>query len=244
MHLAETIGQLLTERGLTLAVAESCTGGLLGHLITNVSGSSAYFPGGIICYSNEAKRAYVGVRAESLDKHGAVSAEVAVEMASGVRQAFDTDIGIAITGIAGPGGGREDKPVGLVYIALADAAGTQVWRFVWQHDRVGNKVASAEAALALLHEHLTGGPRMPAMSNNDLTVEAQFRADGSVHPLALIRGGRRERITDWGRQWRDDAGCQHFLVMTSPTMVLELIFDPRGPQWRAEARSSNQPQVA
>lgn len=158
MTPAELVGQLLLERGLTLVVAESCTGGLLGHLITDVAGSSTYFLGGVISYSNEAKERFASVRHETLVAQGAVSAETAAEMAQGVRAAFAADLGVSITGIAGPGGGTAEKPVGLVYIGLADQDGVQVRRFVWDGTRAENKQRSAEAALTLLHEHLERSP--------------------------------------------------------------------------------------
>jgi len=152
--LEETVGRILAERRLTLAVAESCTGGLLGHRITNVPGSSDYFQGGIVAYSYEAKERLLGVHHDTLYEHGAVSAETALEMARGVRKAFGTDIGIGITGIAGPGGGMPGKPVGLVYIALSARDKEHVERFVWDSDREGNKRRSTEAALMMLKEFL------------------------------------------------------------------------------------------
>lgn len=123
--LEEALGRALAERGITLAVAESCTGGLIGHRITEVPGSSAYYLLGAVVYSNEAKERLLGVRAETLRAHGAVSTEVAEEMAEGVRRAAGADLGLATTGIAGPGGGTEEKPVGTVCIALAWEGG--VW---------------------------------------------------------------------------------------------------------------------
>jgi nicotinamide-nucleotide amidase len=155
-QLEERIGEILTRRGLTLAVAESCTGGLLGHRITNVSGSSAYFQGGVISYSNEAKERILGVAHEILVQHGAVSEETALAMATGARRLLDTDIAVSVTGIAGPTGGTPDKPVGLVYIGLA-AEGVEVCqRHIWQGDRSHNKERSAQAALELLLTHLEG----------------------------------------------------------------------------------------
>ena len=115
--LEEQVGELLSQRGWTLAVAESCTGGLLGHRITNVSGSSAYFEGGIISYSNEAKEAVLAVPREILIEHGAVSRETALAMARGARRVLGTDLAVSVTGIAGPGGATAEKPVGLAYIA-------------------------------------------------------------------------------------------------------------------------------
>jgi PncC family amidohydrolase len=152
--LEEQVGELLSRRGWTLAVAESCTGGLLGHLITNVSGSSAYFQGGVISYSNEAKEELLGVPHETLVEHGAVSKETALAMARGARRLLGVDVALSVTGIAGPTGGTEEKPVGLVYVALA-AEGTELWeRHVWPGDRSQNKALSAEAALKVLLRYL------------------------------------------------------------------------------------------
>jgi PncC family amidohydrolase len=148
------VGQMLAERKLKLATAESCTGGLLGHRVTNVPGSSDYFEGGIVAYSYDAKERLLGVHHDTLYEHGAVSAETALEMARGARRALGADIGIAVTGIAGPGGGMPGKPVGLVYIALSARAGERVERYVWESDREGNKLRSSEAALQMLVEFL------------------------------------------------------------------------------------------
>ena len=153
--LEEVVGKLLTERKMTLALGESCTGGLVAHRLTNVPGSSSYVLGGIIAYSNEAKERLLGVRHETLEEHGAVSAETAIEMARGARATLGADVGLSVTGIAGPSGGTPDKPVGLVYVALAAGSVERVERFVWNGDREGNKVQSAEAALALLREYLS-----------------------------------------------------------------------------------------
>lgn len=148
------VGHMLAERKLKLATAESCTGGLVGHRLTNVPGSSGYLEGGVIAYSYEAKERLLGVHHDTLYEHGAVSAETALEMARGVRKALGADIGIAVTGIAGPGGGLPGKPVGLVYIALSARMYERVEHFVWDSDREGNKAYSAEAALAMLKEFL------------------------------------------------------------------------------------------
>jgi len=153
--LEKQIGELLSERGWTLAVAESCTGGLLGHRITSVSGSSSYFQGGVISYSNEAKESVLGVPEETLIEHGAVSEETAQAMAQGARRLLGTDVALSVTGIAGPTGGTTEKPVGLVYVGLA-AEGADLWeKHIWQGDRAENKAQSAEAALKLLLEYLT-----------------------------------------------------------------------------------------
>ena len=153
--LEEVVGKLLTDRELTVGLAESCTGGLAGHRLTNVPGSSTYFLGGIVAYSNEAKERLLGVSHDTLLEHGAVSAETALEMARGARHALGSDIGLGTTGIAGPGGAMPGKPVGLVYIALSAQGVERVERYVWDGDREGNKALSAEAALAMLKAYLT-----------------------------------------------------------------------------------------
>lgn len=147
-------GELLHQRGLRLAVAESCTGGLLGHRLTNVAGSSTYFVGGFIAYANEAKIRLLGVSQETLEKYGAVSRETVLDMARGARKHLAADIGLAVTGVAGPGGGTPAKPVGLTWIGLSAQDFDDARRFVWQGDRLNNKVQSAEAALNMLIEYL------------------------------------------------------------------------------------------
>ena len=154
MPTEETIGVLLRERGLTLATAESCTGGLVAHRLTNVPGSSAYFVGGVVAYSNRIKEEMLGVRHETLLAHGAVSEETAREMAQGARRRFGTDLAVAITGIAGPTGGTPDKPVGLTYIALVAGDADRCERRIWPGTRQENKERSAEAALQLVLDYL------------------------------------------------------------------------------------------
>ena len=148
------IGQLLRQQRLTLATAESCTGGLIGHRLTDVPGSSDYFLGGIIAYSNEIKERLLGVKLETLQAHGAVSAETAIEMARGASRVLGADVAVSVTGIAGPGGGTADKPIGLTYVAVVAANYERVERFVWAKDRSGNKWDSSEAALRMLKEYL------------------------------------------------------------------------------------------
>lgn len=150
------VGRLLKRQNLTLAVAESCTGGLIGHRITNVPGSSAYYQGSITAYASEVKERVLHVRGSTLQTWGAVSEETALEMAQGVREAFRADIGLAITGIAGPGGGTSEKPVGLVYVALVAPGAAWVERHIWEGDRWENKADSAESALELLRLYLDG----------------------------------------------------------------------------------------
>lgn len=152
----DAIAAALTARGWTIGTAESCTGGHIGDLLTDRSGSSAYFLGGIIAYANAVKQARLGVRAETLERHGAVSAETALEMARGARAALGVDVAISATGIAGPGGGTPEKPVGLVYLGLATPTAERVERHVWTGERVANKHASADAALGLLLRALRG----------------------------------------------------------------------------------------
>jgi PncC family amidohydrolase len=148
-------GELLTSLGKTVVTAESCTGGLIAHRLTNVSGSSAYVLGGVVAYSNEVKMKVLKVQESTLIAVGAVSEQVAQQMAVGARNLFEADFALSVTGIAGPDGGTDDKPVGLTYIGLASSAGAQVTRFVWDGDRESNKESSAEAALQMLVEALS-----------------------------------------------------------------------------------------
>ncbi len=156
------IGSWLRQRNLKLVVAESCTGGLIGHRITNVPGSSEYFLGGITAYSYEAKERLLGVPHEIIARHGAVSRETVIEMARGARQVLANDfpiqniIGLAVSGIAGPGGGMPGKPVGLVWIGLSAPEGNRAWKFVWNGSRIENKEYSAQAALQILLDYLCG----------------------------------------------------------------------------------------
>ena len=153
-NIVRTIVRLLTERNFTLATAESCTGGLIAHRITNVPGASKTFLGGVVAYSNEVKRIFLGVRTKTLSRHGAVSAAVAREMAVGAREKFGADFAIAVTGIAGPGGGTKSKPVGTVFIALADGSGTVLERKMYPSGRVLFKRDTANRALKLLRSRL------------------------------------------------------------------------------------------
>ena len=150
------IGTLLRENTLKLATAESCTGGLVADRITNVPGSSEYFHGGIIAYSYEAKVALLNVSWDTLEKYGAVSREVVLEMATGARKVMKSDFAVSISGIAGPGGGLPDKPVGTTWIGLSAADGDWARRFVWENDRLRNKALSAEAALQIILDYLEG----------------------------------------------------------------------------------------
>jgi nicotinamide-nucleotide amidase len=149
------VGRLLAERKHTIALAESCTGGLIGHRLTQVPGSSAYVDRGIVCYSNKAKIELLGVPADVIDRHGAVSAEVAGAMARGVRERSGVSIGLSVTGIAGPGGATPIKPVGLVYVGLDAKDGAAITREHRFHgDRSVIKQRSSQAALDLLRRFL------------------------------------------------------------------------------------------
>ena len=155
--LVERLQAICLERGLWVATAESCTGGLIAHLLTDVPGASGYFRGGVVSYADDAKRALLDVGEEMLAAHGAVSAQVARAMALGIRGRLGVDVAVSVTGVAGPGGGSVAKPVGLAYVAVADAAGVDVRRFVWSGDRAANKQASARAAIALLLARVEAG---------------------------------------------------------------------------------------
>lgn len=166
--MAETlevqIGPWLKQRQLKLVTAESCTGGLIGHLITNVPGSSDYYLGGFVSYANEAKMVLLDVPPGMLGMYGAVSRETVIEMARGARaglaEAYPIDhlIGLSVSGIAGPGGGSSEKPVGLTWIGLSALGIERAWRFIWDGDRIANKEKSAQEALRLLLEFLRENP--------------------------------------------------------------------------------------
>lgn len=150
------IGQLLRERRLKLTTAESCTGGLLGSRITDVPGSSEYFLGGVVAYAYEAKVALLGVSWDTLNSVGAVSREIVLEMARGARAALNADIALSVSGIAGPGGGTPEKPVGTTWIGLVTDEGEWAKIFRFSGDREENKVAAVNAALKMLLDSLEG----------------------------------------------------------------------------------------
>jgi PncC family amidohydrolase len=154
LELATRLGERSLAAGMHVATVESCTGGLVGHLMTEVPGASTWYSGGYVTYSNDLKHSAVGVPVDVLLAHGAVSAQTAMAMATGGRERTGADLAVAVTGIAGPDGGTDAKPVGLTYIAVADAFGLAVKRFVWTGDRSENKRLSAAAALELLLERV------------------------------------------------------------------------------------------
>ncbi len=155
--LARRLQALALARGRTVGTAESCTGGLVAHAITSVPGSSGYYPGGVVSYADRVKSDLLGVPAATLEHHGAVSAQTAVAMADGLRARLACSLAVAVTGVAGPDGGSESKPVGLTYVAVASDRGHEVRRHVWEGDRATNQERSAAAALRLLIEVLESG---------------------------------------------------------------------------------------
>lgn len=155
VELARTVGDRLIGSDLTFAAAESCTGGLIGHLITEIAGCSRYFLGAAVVYSYEAKERVLGVDHDIIVADGAVSDAVAAQMARGARQLYDAHVAVAVTGIAGPGGGMPDKPVGTVHIHVSAADGYETGRrYQWHADRSGNKLLSARAALTMTLDYL------------------------------------------------------------------------------------------
>jgi PncC family amidohydrolase len=152
--LSQSLGSALQAAGLTLCTAESCTGGLIADMVTDVPGASLYFAGGVVAYANAAKQEVLGVPAEYLDAFGAVSAPVALAMARGGRRLLHCDVALSATGIAGPAGGTASKPVGLVYIAIVAPNYSTCQELHWSSSRRDNKVATAHAALALALAYL------------------------------------------------------------------------------------------
>lgn len=153
-NIEEKIGQELRKRGWRLAVAESCTGGLIGHRITNISGSSTYYLGSITAYAYRAKVRLLGVSWDTLEKYGAVSEQAIGEMALGVRRALTADVGIAVSGIAGPTGGTPEKPVGYTWIGLSTVKGIMTLQHTAGGNRIENKQEIAQTALEFLYEYL------------------------------------------------------------------------------------------
>lgn len=149
------LGNLLRDNGLWLAVAESCTGGMLGHLITNMPGSSAYFKGGVIAYANEIKVEVLGVSPTTLDSFGAVSKETVLEMAYGIRHSFNADIGLSVSGIAGPEGGTNEKPVGTVWIGVSIPKVSVAEVFLFSGDRKSIKEQAAQSAVEITIRYIS-----------------------------------------------------------------------------------------
>jgi nicotinamide-nucleotide amidase len=221
--LEATIVQILSERGQTIGTAESCTGGLVAHRLTNIPGSSTCVWGGIVAYANEIKEQVAGVRHETLVKYGAVSAETAVELARGARRLLKVDVAVSVTGIAGPGGGSADKPVGLTYIGVAAEGYEVVEQHVWQGDRLANKDQSADAALRMVLDYLEGGTRAAVNTQDEIvsSVDVDILPDGRVTPRGFTWQGQRRLVTDIGRQWVEGER-RHVLVSTESGDTFEL----------------------
>lgn len=154
--LEAVLGEMLDARGLTIATAESCTGGLVGHRLTNVPGSSGYYIGSVTAYAYHVKVRQLNVNWQTLETHGAVSHETVAEMASGVRATMETDIGLSISGVAGPGGGSPGKPVGLVWLGLSAPDGDWTRSHNFNGDRISIKDQAAEAALQMVIDYIEG----------------------------------------------------------------------------------------
>ena len=237
-ELSAELGRLLDEQHLTIALAESCTGGLLASILTDIPGSSHYVMGGVVSYSNEAKMKVLGVRPETLEAHGAVSPETALEMAQGVRALLQTDLAIAITGIAGPGGGTPEKPVGLVYLHLAAEDVDWGEMHVWPYDRIGNKRASVAAAMRLARRYVKGRtmqvdpkPTRPPQEPPAVLVEASWR-QGAWEPHAVWLGEQRKLVVGRGRQERTPEGVWIMTVEFADGGRAELMVDPAAGVWR------------
>ncbi|NOZ71592.1 MAG: CinA family protein, partial [Chloroflexi bacterium] len=211
--------------------------GMVASLLTDVAGSSAYVLGGVVSYSNEAKMRLLGVRESTLLAYGAVSHETAAEMAQGARRRFQSDIALAVTGIAGPGGGTAEKPVGLVYFHLSAANAEWGWHQIWPYDRYGNKLASAQALLQLLRHYLQrpqpgkGNPARGEWLDRPVVVEARYQK-GRWRPEAVWLGRKRWQIVGWGRQSEVEEGRMVMMVESSDGARLELQVDVNQGEWR------------
>ncbi len=240
--LSAALGEQLRQRGLTLAVAESCTGGLLAGTIVAIPGSSDYFLGGVVAYANEVKSGILGVAPATLAAHGAVSWQAAAEMAWGALALLGANLALSTTGIAGPAGGTPDKPVGTVYIALSTRERILWQRHQWAGPRLENIRSSVGAALKLLEAHLThaeqeaaeSGSLTPAqLADHDEVVQVELRGGqgGRAVPTAFTWRGQRHIIESHGRSWRDAEGAWHYLVMSQGHGTFQLDRDPAG-RWR------------
>lgn len=221
------LAEQLTDLDWTLALAESCTGGLISHRVTNVAGASEYYLGGVVAYSNAAKQHLLGVTQETLDKFGAVSEQTVKEMAQGVKKLFNTQTAIAVSGIAGPGGGSPQKPVGTVWIGLAilDQAYACLYHFYGTREQI--KQQSAEAALWLLAERLAQHRNNPTLqrrlkATQPIAVEFSGTDPASLRIRAIYWQENRIAIESIGRRWQDASGS-HFLTLSHQGKVYEVI---------------------
>lgn len=233
------VGHWLRKRGLKLVAAESCTGGLIGHMVTNVPGSSDYYLGSITAYAYEAKERLLGVRHETLVSYGAVSQEVVIEMARGARMALAGDfspdhlIGVSVSGIAGPGGGLPGKPVGLVWIGLSAPGEERAWKYIWNGDRLENKEFSAQQALWLVLDYLQG--RLD-MGYEKVEVNARWKRTGGFTPEKVFWQDQIYLIESIGRSWEDENGL-HLYCMVAGGQVMELRFQLNPAGWYARIPS-------
>jgi nicotinamide-nucleotide amidase len=237
-------GKILRQLKLNLATAESCTGGLVGHRITNVPGSSDYYLGGVVAYANEVKVHQLGVKQETVERYGAVSRETVLEMASGARQALSADIGLATSGIAGPTGGTPENPVGLTWIGLSARDYEDAWRYVWEGDRLAVKEQTVEQALRLLVDYLEKRPAaavggVSAETSIPVEVAARFDAQGLAVPVSFVWQDTLYPIESIGRRW-EDTNSQHMLVMVRGGKVYKLIYAPSNRKWYLEKVGVNQ----
>lgn len=226
------LAEQLKSLGWTLSLAESCTGGLISNRITNVPGSSEYFMGGVVAYSNQAKRHLLNVSQETLDQFGAVSQETVLEMARGAQKLFGTHTAIAVSGIAGPSGGSPQKPVGTVWIGIAvpDHVSGSHYRFFGSREQI--KCQCAEIALWLLAQKLTAVGRDANIQRQvqaDQPIPVDFSGDAmdTIRIRAIYWQEKWIPIESIGRRWQTAQGS-HFLVMNYQGKVYELIWTAEG----------------
>jgi PncC family amidohydrolase len=240
--IEKRIGELLTQHNLTISTAESCTGGLIGHKITNIPGSSNYFAGSAVVYSNEAKINLLDVQPATIDKFGAVSRQTVTEMAAGVRKLFKTDIGLAVSGIAGPDGGTDEKPVGLIWIAINLQGYEDSWDFDFQGNRLQIKEKTAQKSLDLLETLIQSANQHPEDTTKaqdrqvknlrfkNVEVWGFFDRNGNLTPKGFIYQDKEYEIQMISRKWQFDDDL-HFLVMVPINRVYELIFKSQEKRW-------------
>lgn len=221
----ERVHDVLIARGKTIATAESCTGGLLGDRVTEVPGSSTYYLGGVIAYANDVKEDLLDVHKATMVEYGAVSEQTALEMARGARRALKSDYGLSVTGIAGPGGGTPEKPVGLTWVAVSGPEGDRAARHIYPGSRVENKHAAVDSVLELLLQILEDD------GGEAIQVETSRDSKDRLVPTAFTLDGERYRILDWGRRWKD-GDHEHMLVRTQRGETVEIAFDEGESAWR------------
>lgn len=252
-RLATALGQALTGSGITVATAESCTGGMVAEAITRVPGSSDYFLGGVVAYHNRTKVSALGVSETLLRAHGAVSQSVAEAMAEGARARLGAHVALSVTGVAGPGGGSPDKPVGLVFVGSADASGSVSRRHHFTGDRHSVRYAAATTALRALVravEEFAGAGELPPAAGESRPsrpepdgrerpsepketpmVEALFGPSGEVTPVAFRWHGRHHQVAQIGGR-RMENTARVFTIMTPESRMFELTLDPATLEWQ------------